>query len=497
MSSLEIQIIERLALYFRSVWEDKGRRESLVGLVASLFAHLLLLSVCATIVLRYTHNSSEAILIETVYEERKDALDGPIEQVSIISGESGGAEDGTSSQGFGILKLNEVTPADPFSAVDQTTAVTPDSMKIQAPVLQVKNDFVGRSSAAKGKALGEQGGNEASERAVKLGLKWLASHQQPDGSWSFKHGDDAPGSLADCTTGATGLALLAFLGAGHTPRIGRGQSEYRQSVQRGLTFLVSKIKYSNDGGDLRGKVVANEGMYAHAIATLALCEAFAMTRDGKLKGPAQRAVDFIVSAQDKTGGGWRYEPRTRGDTTVTGWQIMALKSAKAGELKVPDETVKKAMLFLDGVQTAGGAKYLYEPGGNPASTPSITAIGLLCRMYLGWTPDVAALEQGVDYLSDLGPSPDNIYYNYYATQVLHHWGGPPWTSWNAVLRDKLVATQIQTGDAAGSWNPTGDHSGSGGKLYQTCLCVMTLEVYYRYMPMYQHGTAKNKGKSKT
>jgi hypothetical protein len=113
-------------------------------------------------------------------------------------------------------------------------------------------------------------------------------------------------------------------------------------------------------------------------------------------------------------------------------------------------------------------------------------------MYLGWTPEIPALEKGVDYLSETPPTPNNIYYDYYATQVLHHWGGEPWAKWNEVMRDQLVDTQIQEGDAAGSWRPAGDHAGAGGKLYQTTLSIMTLEVYYRYMPMYRQTSGKPK-----
>jgi hypothetical protein len=486
-------VSERVNLYFRTLWNDKRRRESLVGFVASLALHVTLVAIFATIVIRHARSSVEVITIDTVQEtDDRRPLEGPIEQVSLFSGESGGTEAGDNSNLKALENLRDLAPSEPVSMDDHKTVALLDSKQFPAPTLQFKNDFAGRGTGPKGKTLGAQGGNEASERSVKLGLQWLANHQSSNGSWSFRHGDDDPGGLAECTSGATGLALLSFLGAGHTQKIGKGQSEYRNTVNRGLNYLVGHIKRGQDGGDLRGKVVSNEGMYAHAIATLALCEALAMTKDGKLRSPAQHAVDFIVSAQDKTGGGWRYKPKDRGDTTVTGWQIMALKSARAAELKVPEEVVQKARTFLDSASAEGGAKYAYEAGG-PAGTPAITAIGLLCRMYLGWTPEIPALEKGVEFLRETGPSPNNLYYNYYATQVLHHWGGAPWTAWNDVMRDQLVETQIQEGDAAGSWRPTGDHgSGPGGKLYQTCLSVMTLEVYYRYMPMYRHGAGKPK-----
>jgi hypothetical protein len=114
-------------------------------------------------------------------------------------------------------------------------------------------------------------------------------------------------------------------------------------------------------------------------------------------------------------------------------------------------------------------------------------------MYLGWTRENSALHKGVDHLSQTGPSTVDIYYDYYATQVLHHWGGSDWTKWNDVLRDYLVDTQVKNGDASGSWKPTGDRGAAmGGRLYQTCLSVMTLEVYYRYLPLYQSETVRQK-----
>jgi hypothetical protein len=482
-------LLEFVTDYFKTLWNDRPRRDSLLGFAASVALHTVFVTILGMIVIRHARNGFEVITIDTVQEiDDRRPLEGPVEQLSLISGESGGTEEGDNSNVKGLENLRDLAPAEPIVMQERQPAFIPDA-RFPAPALQFKNDFAGRGTGARGNNLGAQGGNEASERAVKLGLQWLASHQAANGSWSFHHGDDNPGGLAECTSAATGLALLSFLGAGHTQRLGKGQSEYRNTVNRGLNYLVGHVKRGPDGGDLRGKVVSNEGMYAHAIATLALCEALAMTKDGKLRSPAQHAVDFIVNAQDKNGGGWRYKPKEPGDTTVTGWQVMALKSAKAAELKVPDDVVQKAHKFLDSVSTVGGSQYAYTPGGGPG-TPGITAIGLLCRMYLGWTPEIPALEKGVEFLSETGPSPNNLYYNYYATQVLHHWGGEPWSKWNDVLREQLVETQIQEGDAAGSWVPTGDHgSGPGGKLYQTTLSIMTLEVYYRYMPMYRHGAA--------
>jgi hypothetical protein len=115
----------------------------------------------------------------------------------------------------------------------------------------------------------------------------------------------------------------------------------------------------------------------------------------------------------------------------------------------------------------------------------MTAVGLLCRMYLGWKRDNPALKAGVEHLAKKGPHPGDIYYNYYATQVLHHWGGDLWNTWNLKMREELVSTQIKEGPGAGSWDVKDPHGYAGGRLYQTTLSLLTLEVYYRHLPIYR------------
>jgi len=209
-----------------------------------------------------------------------------------------------------------------------------------------------------------------------------------------------------------------------------------------------------------------------------------MTHDKKLHVPAQASINFICYAQDPVGGGWRYKARQRGDTSVVGWQIMALKSGHMADLNVPPITVKRAFQYLDTVQADGGAFYGYQV---PAQGPATTAIGLLCRMYLGWKKDNPALQRGVAWLGSQGPSAVDMYYNYYATQVMRHWEGEPWEKWNSVMRDQLVDSQSRSGHEAGSWHfGKGDHgSEHGGRLYATSMATMILEVYYRHLPIYR------------
>lgn len=337
--------------------------------------------------------------------------------------------------------------------------------------------YEGRNPQWRARLVASRGGTPESESAVELGLAWLAAHQWADGGWRFDHtGGPCRGMCRDpgrvaTTTGATGLALLAFLGAGYTHHSGT----YRDVVQRGLYYLGQRMLVTPYGGDLQ------EGtMYAQGIATLALCEAYAMTQDATLRPMAQQGVDFICYAQHPQGG-WRYVPGQPGDTTVFGWQIMALKSARMAGLEVPSPVIDAAMRYLDSVQSQGGAAYGYQKSGNE---PACTAIGLLSRMYYGWRRNDPRLEKGVGILQAIGPSRNDVYFNYYATQVMHHYHGQGWEKWNTTLRDYLVSTQQQQGHERGSWYFPDRHGAFGGRHYTTCMCVMILEVYYRHMPLY-------------
>ena len=224
------------------------------------------------------------------------------------------------------------------------------------------------------------------------------------------------------------------------------------------------------------------GMYSHGIASITLCEAYAMTHDKGLYQPAQAAVNFICYAQDPVGGGWRYSPRQKGDTSVVGWQLMALKSAHMAYLRVPGITINKSIAYLDSVAANGGAQYGYT---GPATGSATSAIGLLSRMYLGWKKDNPALKKGVAIISKGGHSKSNMYYNYYATQVMRHWEGEEWEKWNKPIRDWLVATQVKEGPEAGSWFMGGGHGSKAGRLYCTSMATMILEVYYRHLPIYR------------
>jgi hypothetical protein len=348
-----------------------------------------------------------------------------------------------------------------------------------------------RDSSSRRDLLERYGGNAQSEKAVAMALNWLARHQitrgPKAGAWSFNHAvasrspSSGYGEYSRATNAATAMALLPFLGAGQTHLEGK----YQETVRAGLMSLIASMQIGKEGGIPVGSWSESEGtMYSHALASIAMCEAYAMTLDPDLVQPAQLSLNFLIYSQDPRGGGWRYEPKQPGDTSVVGWCLMGLKSGSMGNLSVPPESFVAANRFLDSVSTNGGVFYGYA---TPSSDvrPRTTAIGLLSRMYLGWPREHAAIQDGVRFLAEEGPKLDDLYFTYYATQVMRHIGGDPWSSWNRSLRDPLVAKQITEGVDAGSWDPEGDYSSRGGRLYQTSLATMILEVYYRHLPLYK------------
>jgi hypothetical protein len=360
------------------------------------------------------------------------------------------------------------------TAVEGFTAVS----DIKAPSIGMALD--GREDGMKQALLGKYGGNGQSEQAVQWALEWLARVQDPHtGGWSLK-GKYADGGQYENTSSATAMALLAFQGAGHTHLKGK----WKKNVQQGWEFL---LKQQTADGNMFGDGPARQELYTHGQCAIAVCELYGMSKDPKFREPALKAIDFCVKSQHRLGG-WRYSPGTDSDTSVTGWLVMALQSGRMARLDVPKETLDNIGRYLDNASSAGGARYGYQAGSS--ETEVMTAEGLLCRQYLGWKRNHAALGSGCDWLlaSHLPKWTDrNVYYWYYATQVMHHMEGPRWEKWNSVMRDLLVNNQVKNGGEKGSWDPSRpspDKWSEAGRLYVTCLSTYILEVYYRHLPIY-------------
>jgi hypothetical protein len=422
----------------------------------------------------------------------------------------------------GLVEGSEQVAAPPETPPDVTQTFTPDAPQITAPTLSaisttnlttptfqiaasaplikpVQSDAMSKAlenaskSMAKGAGLGPlpgtmagrmggtnrqrmmdtNGGKKKSEEAVMRGLRWLVKTQAEDGSWS-----------AQFKSAMTGLGLLCFLGHGETTT----SPEFGPTVKKAVDWLVKT------GTDRQGKFAdfgPQPGVYEHGIATYALGEYYTMTKDESVAPVFTQAVNYIVEGQGPDGG-WMYRyDKSQSDTSVSGWQIQALKAAHLSQLNLPgvDAALDKAMLNLKRVQGPKGGIGYRDPS---TERYSLTGVGVLCTYF--WKQDKDELvRDGIKYiLDDDKPKVDykgdkaDLYAWYYNTQACLMMGGSHWSKWNRMFQDQIADAQ----SADGSWPPTGNpkEHGTGSKdkygpTYRTTLCILMLEVYYRYMPV--------------
>lgn len=390
-----------------------------------------------------------------------------------------------------VIAPDDLPPvSDPFAAPrhvpnaqsEGTTAVSDTDFK--APVIGMA--FKGREAgSAMRQNPGKYGGSGLTADAVGKGLDWLARQQRKDGSWSLA-GPFSGGTSKDLDNeaAATAMALLAFQGDGNTHLTGK----HKSNVANGWRWL---LKQQDKDGCFFQNGGFNHRFYTQGQCSIAICEMYGMSRDEKVKEPAQRAIDYCVRGQSPEGG-WRYAPNADSDVSVTGWIVMALQSARMAGLEVPYETLNNVDRYLNNVGQHDGARYPYQRGGDVR--PSMTAEALLMREYLGWRRDDPRLVAGIGWITSPENMIDfknnrNVYYWYYATQAVRHYGGEPWKRWDAVMCQALPTQQVSRGKEAGSWDPqkpTADQwANHGGRLYVTCLSIYMLEVYYRHMPVYK------------
>ncbi len=334
-----------------------------------------------------------------------------------------------------------------------------------------------------GDDLKRRGGSPFSEQAVESALQWLANNQSPNGRWDPRRYGAGQGGWIEgqhrgstglhADTGITGLALLTFLASGYTHTAGA----YQQTVQNGLDFLVaSQSAQGNLGGD--ASIYAQ--MYCHGIATLAVCEALAISGDETLMPTAERAIAYTMGSQHRGTGGWRYRPGDPGDTSQFGWQLMAIVSAREAGVEIPADVELLMTRFLDSVQSGpAGGLAAYRPG-HPASY-SMTAEALACRGFLGLQNERRSHE-AVQYIMTMKPGtgPRNFYFWYYATMALRQLDADEWTEWNHAMQRELLKTQRHGGPMAGSWDPTTVWGRVGGRVYTTAMATLCLESYYRF-----------------
>jgi hypothetical protein len=464
-----------------------SRRPLLIGAGAGLVLLLAALGV-VLLTVRTKHGdvvvelSDPAAPVEVKVDGEKIELAGLDRPVSLTAGEHGltvtGADYEIVTQTF-TVKKGEKQVVKVMLTPKPVAGGGPGKAPTGGPgAPAVPASLAGRFAPLREKMLRDGGGTEESEAAVARGLGWIVRQQRGDGSWSFA-GYDPDHGTDPSAPAATGLALLPLLGAGHTHKAG----DFVAQVDKGIKYLLNT--QPADGG-------FSGNAYHQGIPTIALCEAYALTKDERLKEPAQRALDFIVKAQH-AGGGWRYERGQAGDTSCTGWALVALKTGQLAGLAVPDDALRRVSRFLDDMEYPDDSGYGYEV--RTKGGPATSAIGLLCRLHLGWGPRDPRVLKGVEVLAKEPPSPSlhNVYYCYYATQVMRHVGGAAWKDWDPRMRSWLLAGQSpgplgpdkkhRAVGSHGSWSPVGDVLGkAGGRLMTTSLALLTLEVYYRHVP---------------
>ncbi len=419
------------------------------------------------------------------------------------------------------------------------------TVSIGAPsIVSIKRNDVVPSDAYKKRApsirpqmITSFGGDAEINQTIENGLKFLSKTQWPDGRWRFHQ---QPASLKvsqelqqngtkKCDTAATALALLSMLGAGYTHKDGL----YREEIQKGLNFLVQHqqtvpivgkngvkgaIGAIYDADDVIDSNEANNEFYnyrsyAHAMAATALCEAYGLTHDPKLLPAAQAAARYIIATQNPRLGGWRYEtmgmegqPHIESDTSSSGWQIMALRSAMAAEVLEPDEVIpslNNAQRWLNRAQNPENKRFIYNPDIGMDSkyadwkktTPAMTAEGLFMQWCIN--PDLVDSQQTIPYLLQNAPGKNHdleydtdVYYWYYGTAVMFAQKGEAWKTWQSAIMPLLQRTQLPADHpCGGSWDtekPTRDKwSNIGGKHYITTMNLMIMEIYIRHLSIYQ------------
>jgi hypothetical protein len=368
------------------------------------------------------------------------------------------------------------------------------------------------------------GATRSTEFAVLSALKWLAHHQAPDGGWgadSFSHqctggSCGGPGD-SSYDTGVTALSVLAFLGAGYSPMSKNEFPDpidpqrtlrFGEVVKKGLQWLITRQDPEGCVGERGTKY-----MYNHAIAALTLSEAYGMTASEPLRDPAQRAIDFLVAAQNP-GMGWRYSTKCGdNDSSVTGWAVMALKSAEISDLAFPKTAFTGALNWLteatgkDGYYRVGyNAKdtgKVYVPGKNEAwdDHPALSAVSVMSRIFIQKSkkePALTAVTLIGSELPEWKQYKVDFYYWYYASLALFQYDGPDgpmWSKWNEPMKNAIVPHQKGKADGCrnGSWDPQEDRWGfEGGRVYAAAINALTLEVYYRYANVFGGGSSQLK-----
>ena len=333
-----------------------------------------------------------------------------------------------------------------------------------------------RTPGGKRRAARRFGMPRGTDKDILAALRWLKKVQEPDGSWNCAKW----GGGANADAGVTGLALLAFLGFGCTDK---HPTEFAPTVRKAVDYLLKKQKLS--GGDQGpNKGWFGERMYTQGICTMALAEAHGMRISRpKTRQAAQDAIDYIARIQPE-GGGFGYTAGGN-DTSVTGFNLQAIKAALNVGLSVSPDTLAKCERFLRRCLNADYSTS-YQAG-QGAGIPSMTAASLTGRLFLGHKRTARDCTGQAQWLTannkhvQIAQQANNVYTIYYMSLSMFNMGRNYWKTWNKAFNAPLRARQEKKGPDKGSWPNAGFvYGGHGGRVYTTAMAVLSLEVYFRY-----------------
>jgi hypothetical protein len=311
---------------------------------------------------------------------------------------------------------------------------------------------------------------EQVDGAVERGLVWLARNQRKNGSFPGQYGE---------TTAVAGLAGLAFLSKGHTP-MGK---PYGTQINRCIDYILANQQASGylNSGRSDGRI------YAHSIATLFLTQVSGMVgpeRQKKVDKALAKAVKLLLNAQaipkhPSHQGGWRYHPNSRdSDLSVSGWALMALRSARLNGAPVPKKAIDDAVAFVLRCHRRNGM-FGYLPGGGHEGL-GLSGIGLTALLLTGRHNHPTARRAGDYILAHIAHHKDikdrwYHYATYYCAQGMYHLGGKHWDTFAKTMYTELLRRQLQDG----SWRIGNQWS------FSTAMAVLSLTVDHDQLPIHQ------------
>lgn len=469
------------------------------GPVVSIALNVLLILLLVHAVVSKTMDTGREVEVQVVGPEECPALEQEMEKLDELPPEENRPE-------FSGEAVPDVASAEPLSVSPDLSGLAVSN--VQSPVV-MQGLFAGRTDSARAERLKKFAGGygEQVEAAVVRALEWLASQQGPQGCWgdvsrynkTWNSRKWSSSMVRDQrATRLTALGLLAFLAHGDTPQ----SAEFGETVQRAVEYLLAQ--QSSDSGlfvPLSGSrpVKSGEdlGVYAHAQATYALAEAYALTRAPALRRPVERGVQVILDGQLESGGWGNWYEQNITDSSATSWQIQALRAAQAAgiQLRGLDAAMQRAVDGVASLYKEEGV-WFYRKGAvlkAPREGGPVMSGAMVLSLQLLGRPNNPMVQAGLRYLNGFGVTewkkawlnPINkslpaTYEWYYNTQAVFQCGGSRWKTWNAQFAPMLLTHQ----DAAGWWRGPGQAAGEE-TVYSTSLCALALQVYYRILPSFQ------------